>query len=239
MPANPVAEADLLSAEQAAKALGVADRPLGPARFGLVTGEDFYRSALEGRPYRARGLVAFGANLVMAHGDSTRGQAALAALDFMVHADLFMSPTAELADVVLPVTSAFEAEGLRIGFEVSQAAQSLVQLRRPVAEPRGEARSDLQIISRWRRGSAWASPSGTATSTPGSATSWHPAGSRWNSSGPSPTASPYRCRPATASTRRRRTASPGGSPRPRAGSSSSPRCWPTTATRRYPSSRSR
>jgi anaerobic selenocysteine-containing dehydrogenase len=146
VPANPVAEADLLSPEQAAKALGVAERPLGPARFGLVTGEDFYRSALEGRPYRARGLVAFGANLVMAHGDSMRGQAALAALDFMVHADLFMSPTAELADVVLPVTSAFEAEGLRIGFEVSQAAQSLVQLRRPVAEPRGEARSDLQII---------------------------------------------------------------------------------------------
>jgi anaerobic selenocysteine-containing dehydrogenase len=93
-----------------------------------------------------RGLVNFGANLVMAHGNSARGRDALAALDFMVHADLFMSPTAELADVVLPVTSAWEAEGLRTGFEVSQAAQSHVQLRRPVAAPRGEARSDLQIV---------------------------------------------------------------------------------------------
>ena len=35
---------------------------------------------------------------------------------------------------------------LRIGFEISEAAQSPVQLRRPVAGPRGEARSDLQII---------------------------------------------------------------------------------------------
>ncbi|HEU4346829.1 MAG TPA: molybdopterin-dependent oxidoreductase, partial [Actinoplanes sp.] len=146
VPANPVTGADLLAPEQAAKALGLAERPLGPARFGFVTGEDLYAAALEARPYPVRGLVNFGANLVMAHGDSSRGRAALAALDFMVHADLFMSPTAELADIVLPVTSAFESEGLRIGFEVSQAAQSLVQLRRPVAAPRGEARSDLQII---------------------------------------------------------------------------------------------
>ncbi len=40
----------------------------------------------------------------------------------------------------------FEAEGLKIGFEISEAAQSLVQLRRPLVPPRGEARSDLQII---------------------------------------------------------------------------------------------
>jgi anaerobic selenocysteine-containing dehydrogenase len=124
----------------------MADRPLGPARFGFVTGEDVYTAALEGRPYRVRGLVNFGANLVMAHGNSARGRDALASLDFMVHADLFLNPTAELADVVLPVTSAWEAEGLRTGFEVSQAAQSHVQLRRPVAAPRGEARSDLQIV---------------------------------------------------------------------------------------------
>lgn len=146
VPTNPIAGAELLDADQHAKAIGVEQRPLGPARFGFVTGEDLYAAALEGRPYRARGLVSFGANLVMAHGDSTRGRDALAALDFAVHADLFMNPTAEQADIVLPVTGAFEAEGLRVGFEVSQAAQSLVQLRRPVAAPRGEARSDLQII---------------------------------------------------------------------------------------------
>jgi anaerobic selenocysteine-containing dehydrogenase len=146
VPANPIAGAELLPPDQAARILGLADRPLGPARFGFVTGQDLYTAALEGRPYRARALVNFGANFVMAHGDSVRGRSALAALDFFVHADLFLSPTAELADVVLPVTSAFESEGLRIGFEVSQAAQSLVQLRRPVSAPPGEARSDVQIV---------------------------------------------------------------------------------------------
>jgi anaerobic selenocysteine-containing dehydrogenase len=146
VPTNPITGMELLPPGQAAKALGVADRPLGPARFGFVTGADLYTAALEGRPYRVRGLVNFGANFVMAHGDSVRGQRALAALDFLVHADLFLSPTAALADIVLPVTSAFESEALRTGFEVSQTAQSLVQLRRPVAAPRGEARSDLQIV---------------------------------------------------------------------------------------------
>ena len=125
---------------------GSTQRPLGPARFEFVTGEDVWTAALDGRPYRARGLVNFGANLVMAHGDSRRGAGRARTLDFFVHADLFMSPTAELADVVLPVTSAFEHEALRVGFEVDEEAQSLVQLRRPLVAPRGEARSDLEII---------------------------------------------------------------------------------------------
>jgi anaerobic selenocysteine-containing dehydrogenase len=51
-----------------------------------------------------------------------------------------------MADIVLPVASAFETEGLKVGFEVSQAAQSLVQLRRRVVPPRGEARSDIRIV---------------------------------------------------------------------------------------------
>jgi anaerobic selenocysteine-containing dehydrogenase len=64
----------------------------------------------------------------------------------MVHADIFPGPTADLADIVLPVASPFEYESLRVGFEVSQQAQSHVQLRRPVVAPRGEARSDQQIV---------------------------------------------------------------------------------------------
>jgi anaerobic selenocysteine-containing dehydrogenase len=143
---NPIAGAELLEPAQRAKAIGVVERPLGPARFEFVTGEDFYTAALEGRPYRPRGLVSFGSNLLMAHGDSARGRAALQTLDFHVHLDLFMSPTAELADIVLPVTGAFEAEGLKVGFEISQEAQSLVQLRVPLVPPVGESRSDIEII---------------------------------------------------------------------------------------------
>lgn len=146
VPTNPVAGVELLDGPQAAKAIGLGERPLGTARFGFVTGEDFYTAALEGRPYRPRGLVSFGSNLLMAHGDSARGRDALQALEFHVHLDLFMSPTADQADVVLPVAGAFEAEGLNVGFEISQDAQSLVQLRAPLVPPVGEARSDIEII---------------------------------------------------------------------------------------------
>ncbi len=146
VPTNPIAGMELLDPAQWEKAIGLSDRPLGPPRFGFVTGEDFYTAALEGQPYRPRGLVSFGSNLLMAHGDSARGRDALQALDFHVHLDLFMSPTAEQADIVLPVTGAFEAEGLNIGFEVSQEAQSLVQLRVPLVPPVGEARSDIEVI---------------------------------------------------------------------------------------------
>ena len=89
---------DLLSAEQRAKTLGLADRPLGPSRFDHVTSAEIYRAILDRQPYAVRGLVSFGSNLLVAHADGERGREALAALDFHVHADLFMNPSAEMAD---------------------------------------------------------------------------------------------------------------------------------------------
>lgn len=146
VPTNRIDGNELLSAEQRDKALGLAQRPLGPGRFEFVTSDELYTAALEGQPYKVRGLVGFGANLLVAHADAKRGRAALESLDFFVHADLFMNPTAELADIVLPVASPFETEALAVGFEVSVEAQSLVQLRRPVVAAIGEARSDIQIV---------------------------------------------------------------------------------------------
>ena len=137
---------ELLPAAQRMRALGFAERPLGPARFQHVTSDEIYRAVLERRPYAVRGLVGFGANLLLSHADGGRGRDALAALDFYVHADLFMNPTAELADIVLPVASAFEREALRVGFEVSADAQSMVQLRPRVVPPRGESRADTAIV---------------------------------------------------------------------------------------------
>jgi anaerobic selenocysteine-containing dehydrogenase len=129
-----------------APAIGFAERPLGPARWHFVTTDDLYRAILEKKPYPVRGLVDFGSNLLLSHADGRRGREALASLDFYVHADLFMNPTAELADVVLPVASAFEREALKAGFEVSAEAQTVVQFRKRVAEPQGESRSDMEIV---------------------------------------------------------------------------------------------
>ena len=142
VPSNPVDGREFLSSARP-PAVGAVRRPLGPARFEFVTGEDLYTAILD---RRITTLIGFGGNMVMAHADSRRGREALRSLGFFAQADLFMTPTAELADIVLPVTTPFEAEALKIGFEYSQEAQSLVQLRQPLVAPRGEARSDLQIV---------------------------------------------------------------------------------------------
>jgi anaerobic selenocysteine-containing dehydrogenase len=146
IPAEPITGEDLPAAKTLAPALGAAERPLGPARWSCVSAEDFYRAVLEGTPYAVRGLIGFGHNLLLARGDPARGRAALAALDFYAHADLFMNPTAALADVVLPIASCFEREALKIGFEISAEAQSLVQFRQAVVPPPGTARSDTDVI---------------------------------------------------------------------------------------------
>jgi anaerobic selenocysteine-containing dehydrogenase len=146
VPSTPVAGPELLPSGQRAKALGLVRRPLGPARWEFVTSDDLYTAMSASQPYRVRGLVGFGANLLMAQADGKRGKEALAKLDFYVHTDLFMNPTAELADIVLPAASPFETEALAFGFEVSPAARSLVQVRQPLVAPRGQARSDLEII---------------------------------------------------------------------------------------------
>ena len=146
VPSIDVTTAGLPSDRELAPALGVLDRPLGPSRWGLVTTEEIYRGILDSEPYPVRGLVGFGANILLSHADGGYGREALAALDFYVHLDLFMNPTAELADVVLPVASCFEREALRIGFDISSDAQSHVQFRRAVVDPPGEARSDTQFV---------------------------------------------------------------------------------------------
>src|SRR6516165_5771779 len=133
-------------ARRMAPAVGLAERPLGPARWGYLTTRDLYHAIREEAPYPVRTVIGFGANMLLAHADGRAGREALKALEFYAHADLFMNPTAELADVVLPVASAFEREGLKVGFEISAEAQSLIQLRPPVVPPPGEARSDTEII---------------------------------------------------------------------------------------------
>ena len=145
-PVNAVTGEDLLSARQLAPALGFAERPLGPARWNNITARELYRAVLQQQPYPVRGLLGFGANLLLAHADVRMGREALATLEFYAHADLFMNPTAEMADVIFPVASPFEREALKVGFDISAEAQSLVQLRQPIVPPHGEARSDTQIV---------------------------------------------------------------------------------------------
>lgn len=135
-----------LLGDQKSKALGLDERPLGPPSLGWVTSRDLYTAILEGRPYPIKALIGFGSNIVVSHPEPERAVAALQALEFHVHCDPFMNPTAQFADIVLPVSSPWERESLRIGFEITQSAEELIQLRQRMIEPTGESRSDMSIV---------------------------------------------------------------------------------------------
>jgi len=137
---------ELLGPAQRAKAIGLAQRPLGPGLNGWVTARDVWRAVLEGDPYPVRMLVSFGTNLLVSQPDPDLTGRALAALDFHVHADFFLNATARHADIVLPAATSWEREGLRTGFDSSLEGLRRVQLRPPVVAPVGEARSDTDIV---------------------------------------------------------------------------------------------
>ena len=74
---NDVAARAALPSAMAPRRLGRAERPIGPpATPGTVTAYDLYRAILEGEPYPLRALVSFGANMLLANGDTLRGRAA-------------------------------------------------------------------------------------------------------------------------------------------------------------------
>lgn len=127
-------------------ALGVEDLPLGPPRHGYVTLADLCTAVEEGRPYPIRALFGFGTNLLASHPDAERTSAALARLDFQVHCDLFLNPTADTADIVLPVTVPWEHAALRVGFDTSERAAGHVQLRPRLIDPPGDQRPDYAIV---------------------------------------------------------------------------------------------
>jgi len=143
---NDISGGGSMSPVQSRKALGLAQRPLGPEGInGWITSDALYDAVLEGEPYPVRALVSFGLNMVVSHADGQRGVKALDALDFMVHSDIFLTPTASHADIVLPVNTPWEREGLRTNFKVDQTAVGHVQLRQRVVDSQGESQSDAWI----------------------------------------------------------------------------------------------
>lgn len=95
---------------------------------------------LTGKPYPVRAMYASGANIVITYPNSTRTVEALRALDFLMVASDTMTPTAELADIVVPKTTALEEDDIRL-----QPGAPAIAMTQAAMTPRGEARSDLDI----------------------------------------------------------------------------------------------
>ena len=147
IPTNDVSGKEFLPKEMAALRIGREKKPLGPpATPGNCAAYDIFTAILEGRPYPIKALLNFGSNTVMSTADSRKGRQALSALDFAVTADLFMTPTAELSDYVLPATSFLEMSNMTTAFEHRPLGKTHLQYRPAVVEPLAERRSDTWII---------------------------------------------------------------------------------------------
>jgi anaerobic selenocysteine-containing dehydrogenase len=146
-PTNPINGRELLPKSKAESRLGIEKHPLGPnADPGLVQAAEVYDAILTGRPYPIKALVLFGSDPLLGHGDPLRGKAALEAVDFYVHVDTTINPSAMFADLLLPASTCWEHEALLPFSEIAEDTMNWAQLRPAVATPVGESRSDIEII---------------------------------------------------------------------------------------------
>jgi anaerobic selenocysteine-containing dehydrogenase len=110
----------------------------------MTTPSAFFRKAvLEETPYPVKGLYSICANPLLSFADSRQTYDALIKLDFIAVADVIMTPTAALADIVLPVATQFEIDdighyGLGHGF---------ILARPKVVDPPEECWPDMKILN--------------------------------------------------------------------------------------------
>ena len=102
-----------------------------------LTVVEIMAGALEGR---VKGMYMMGENPFLSDPNVNKVRKALSALDFLCVQDIFLTETAEFADVILPATSALEKDGTVTNTD------RRVQVMRPALKPPGEARLDWQIL---------------------------------------------------------------------------------------------
>ncbi len=126
-----------ITPEAARKKLGYGESiPLNPG----VRHPVFWDAVLRQEPYPVKALLIMGTNPLLTSSDPLKGEAALRRIDFSCCIDLFMTPTAQLADIVLPAASWLEQDDVAdLHFIWCVAA------RRKVAEI-GECRDDKKIL---------------------------------------------------------------------------------------------
>ncbi|ASR34344.1 nitrite reductase [Prauserella marina] len=127
---------DPAAREHVAKVWGVAEHTL--PRQGSSAYELLDAIGTEGGP---RALLVFGSNIAVSAPHSSNIADRLSTLDFLVTADIVLSETSALADVVFPVTQWAEEEGTLTNLE------GRVLLRRKAIDPPATVRTDLAVIA--------------------------------------------------------------------------------------------
>jgi thiosulfate reductase / polysulfide reductase chain A len=101
-----------------------------------------FKAMRTGEPYRVRALLLFGNNPLATVANSREVHESLQKLDLLVAADLFMTPSAALADYVLPAAFWPEVEQV-IGYPL--VVENMVMAQRKITQV-GECRQDEWIM---------------------------------------------------------------------------------------------
>jgi len=109
----------------------------GPTRVGLTVTE-MMEAAYHGD---MKGLFVLGENPMVSDPDINHVRTALERCEFLVVQDIFLTETAELADVILPGTTFVERDGTFTGTD------RRIQRIRQAVEPLGDSRPDWEIIA--------------------------------------------------------------------------------------------
>ncbi len=121
--------------------------PVPDIKHDLVHNTDLYESLLnnevKGKTKECKLLYFIGANFLNQHLNLDKGKKALAKQDFIVVHDLFLTPTARYADIVLPVTHYLEQDD--IGLPWGGGEYSIFMNK--AVEPVPGVRSDLSIFT--------------------------------------------------------------------------------------------
>jgi anaerobic selenocysteine-containing dehydrogenase len=131
------------------------EKRLGAKEYPLLAGEacvmsspsahnrTVWQAVLTGRPYPIRAIYCHGNNMLQAYANTTMVKEALMSLDFFVVADLFMTDTARLADILLPCASWMERGGVALH---DQTSFNGFHLQQKIAEV-GECRTDITVLN--------------------------------------------------------------------------------------------
>ena len=101
-----------------------------------------------GKPYPVRALIASANNTLISVADSRHTRECLEALDFFVSMDFFMTPTAELADIVLPAALWPEVDSVFCMPEFGDVAALCMQKAVQVGECRPDEEVFLELSRR-------------------------------------------------------------------------------------------
>ncbi|WP_017524951.1 molybdopterin-containing oxidoreductase family protein [Pusillimonas noertemannii] len=136
---------DKLPPEQGAKRIG-GSRFKGLDDAGWAHPTLTIDAILSDDPYPVRAMVAVGTNVLTTYPNTKKVVAALKSLDLLVVHDLFMTPTAEFADVVLPAAGNLERDEPRLHLNIKGPHANYMDVVSSKLAIIAERRSDWDFI---------------------------------------------------------------------------------------------